>query len=130
MSEALFALMRNHWGATGLFALLVIVSGVAVWQSHSIARMEQKLVLCSAEGQALAVSNASLLASLREQNKAVAGLQEASRVKSAAAAKALKARQKESGKYAVLAQRIMQMPLPGQDECAQLKALLRDGLMP
>jgi hypothetical protein len=125
MGAVILNLLRNHMLASGMVMLSAIVVVVFMLQRNAMIHLKQDIQLCHAEGKALAISNASLLASLHEQNKAISAMSREAMQRKAASQKALQTAKAQSMTYASRAQELRNQSLSG-DDCAQIKTLLRN----
>ncbi len=123
MYSIIWALIRSHVPATLIAMIYVLVTGLFVVQRAEINHLRQSVEQCHTQGEGLKLSNAALVASLKEQNAAVQAMYEDSIHRKNNAEKALQAVRKKAIADSRKAQELRTTLVMG-DECVQLKALL------
>lgn len=114
----------THWLATGISLLFFVLAGMVLLQAHRYQRLLAEKELCLARSEGLAISNASLLASLQKQNKAIRALEMSSSKKKTALNNALIEAQKHRSQSERKARLISTYDTLARSECEQLKELL------
>jgi len=125
MLAVIFSFLKSHWQTTLIVSAALSIMATISFQHLEIRHLKNELSECHAEGITLENSNRALLASVQNQNAAIAALQAAEQGRHARAASALKAAQARAANRALAAQRIKSLDVSG-DECATLRKLVND----
>lgn len=120
---------RQHSVASILTLIIAVLFASLMVEKYQVGRLSRDLSLARAEGESLSLSNAALLASLKQQNAAISAMEEAALKKAALARKAMAAATSQVQKYRKQVQEI-HGAMPIADECGQLKSLLRQFSQP
>lgn len=116
----------NTLGPTGLITTAVLsVFATISLQHFEIRRLGDKLTQCHAENVTLEDSNRALLATIQNQNEAIASLEAQTKAKKAEAARAVTVAKAHAARYSLAAKSIEGQTEQG-DECEGLKKLVND----
>ena len=125
MFALIISFLKSHWQTAVIMAGIASIVATIAIQHGEIYHLRNKLAQCHAESVTLEESNKALLASIQDQNTAIAGLQALSRKKRDAATRGLAVARKRASLHELRAEKIKAQPVQ-EDDCESLRRLVDD----
>lgn len=127
MPSLILSFLRSHWAGVSALVMLAVLSVMSVLHQSEVLKLKLALQECHSASQGLTLSNASLLAAVKEQNAAIEHVRTETDRKRAAAKRAAAETTHRKETAGINSAALMGMPLSG-DECAQMKQVLHEYL--